>query len=181
MQTAYIALGSNLGDRLARLQQAVADLRKIDLHLRCSPVYEGEAHTLHPGDESPDFLNAVVEIHTNLDVKDLLDFCQKIEQKANRRRSLPYAPRTLDLDILTLGQTTCNTDRITLPHPRLQERRFVLQPWYDLAPDSYIPSPVDTTVAAALDQCTDDVRLFKMPWGLLRADEDSLLSTPAVR
>ncbi len=181
MQTAYIALGSNLGDRSARLQQAVADLRKIDLHLRCSPIYEGAAHTLHPGDESPDFLNAVVEVHTNLEIEDLLDFCQEIEQRANRRRSISYAPRTLDLDILTLGQTTCNTDRIILPHPRLQERRFVLQPWYDLAPDSYIPSPVATTVAVALDQCTDDVRLFKMPWELLGADKESLLSALAVR
>ena len=181
MQTAYIALGSNLGDRLAWLQRAAADLRKIDPHLRCSPVYEGMAHTLHPGDESPDFLNAVVEVHTNLETEDLLVFCQTIEQKANRRRSIPYAPRTLDLDILTLGQVTCNTDRIILPHPRLQERRFVLQPWYDLAPQSYIPSPVGTTVAVAMDQCTDDAPLFKMPWGLLRADEGSLLSIPAAR
>ena len=180
MQTAYIALGSNLGDRLARLQQAVADLRKIDPHLRCSPVYEGAAHTLRPSDESPDFLNAVVELHTDLETEDLLDFCQEIEQKANRRRSIPYAPRTLDLDILTLGQITCNTERIILPHPRLQERRFVLQPWYDLAPDSYIPSPVGTTVAVALDQCTDDVRLFRMPWGLLSADQERISSALAV-
>ena len=181
MQTAYIALGSNLGDRLARLQQAVAELRKIDLHLRCSPVYESAAHTLRPSDESPDFLNAVVELHTDLEVGDLLDFCQEIERKANRRRSIPYAPRTLDLDILTLGQITCNTDRIILPHPRLQKRRFVLQPWYDLAPDSYIPSPVGTTVAVAVDQCTDDVQLFKMPWGLFSADQESLLGALAVR
>ena len=181
MQTAYIALGSNLGDRLARLQQAVADLRKIDPHLRCSPVYEGAAHTLHLGDESPDFLNAVVEVYTNLEIESLLDFCQEIEQKANRRRSISYAPRTLDLDILTLGQITCDTDRIILPHPRLQERRFVLQPWYDLAPDSYIPSPIGTTVAVALDRCTDDVPLFKMPWRLLRVDQGSSLSALAVR
>ncbi|MDE2699036.1 MAG: 2-amino-4-hydroxy-6-hydroxymethyldihydropteridine diphosphokinase [Gemmatimonadota bacterium] len=181
MQTAYIALGSNLGDRLARLQQAVAELQKIDLHLRCSPVYESAAHTLRPSDKSPDFLNAVVELHTDLEVGDLLDFCQEIERKANRRRSIPYAPRTLDLDILTLGQITCNTDRIILPHPRLQKRRFVLQPWYDLAPDSYIPSPVGTTVAVAVDQCTDDVQLFKMPWGLFSADQESLLGALAVR
>ncbi len=173
MQTAYIALGSNLGDRLTWLQQAVAGLRKIDRQLRCSPVYEGAAHTLRPGDESPDFLNAVVEVHTNLEAENLLGVCQKIERKADRHRSIPYAPRTLDLDILTLGEITCNTDRITLPHPRLQERRFVLQPWYDLAPDTYIPSPVDTTVAEVLAHCNDQAILIRRQWLLMMAVPES--------
>ncbi len=164
MQTAYIGLGSNLGDRLAWLQQAVADLRKIDLHLRCSAVYESAAHTLHPDDESPDFLNAVVELHTDLDKEDLLEYCQKIELSANRQRSIPYAPRTLDLDILVLGRITCNTHRITIPHPRLHERRFVLQPWYDLAPDSYIPNPFDATVEEMLAQCNDQAILRRRQW-----------------
>lgn len=162
MKTAYIALGSNLGDRLAWLRQAVEGLREVGVYLRCSPVYEGTAHTLHPGNVSPDFLNAVVELHTELGGEDLLDYCQKIEQRANRCRAFPYAPRTLDIDILTLGQVTYNTDRIMLPHPRLQDRRFVLQPWYDLAPDSYIPNPFDTTVENALAQCTDRSDLSKV-------------------
>ncbi len=175
MQTAYIALGSNLGDRLVRLRQAAADLRMLDGHLRCSPVYEGAAHTLHPGDKSPDFLNAVVEVRTNLGAEDLLDFCQKIEHRAGRKRSLPYAPRTLDVDILVLGYITRNTDRITLPHPRLQERRFVLQPWYDLSPECYIPDPVDSTVSVIRAQCTDCASLSRTPWKLFSTDQGHLL------
>lgn len=170
MQTAYIALGSNIGDRFAWLQQATAGLRTLTAHVRCSPVYEGAAHTLHPEDISPDFLNAVVEVRTGLGPEALLDYCQKIEHDANRRRERSYAPRTLDLDILTLGQIVCNTDRITLPHLRLQERRFVLQPWHDLSPDSYIPHPVDRTVSEALAQCKDRARLVKTSW-LLASDQ----------
>ncbi len=161
MQTAYIALGSNLGDRLMWLQLAVARLAKITHELRCSPVYEGTAHTLHPSDHFPDFLNAVVEIQTDFDKLELLDYCQEIERKAKRQRHLPYGPRTLDLDILTLGEISCKTPRIILPHPRLQERRFVLQPWCDLAPNYHISSPVDTTVATALARCEDQASLVQ--------------------
>ncbi len=166
MRTAFIALGSNLGDRLMWLQQAVADLEEITSQLRCSPVYEGAAHTLHPSDKFPDFLNAVVEIHTDLDKFELLEYCQEIERKAKRQRHLPYGPRTLDLDILTLGKISCITPRIILPHPRLQERRFVLQPWYDLAPNSYISSPVDSIVAVALARCKDQACLVQTSWSL---------------
>jgi len=167
MHTAFIALGSNLGDRLVWLQQAVTGLQGISVHVRCSPVYEGAAHTLHPKDISPDFLNAVIELRTHLRENDLLDYCQELERKAGRQRQWPYAPRTLDVDILTLGGTTCSTDRITLPHPRLLDRRFVLQPWYDLAPDSYIPYPANITVEEALIRCNDQASLVKRPWPLM--------------
>ena len=175
MQIAFIALGSNLGDRLAWLQQAVVRLHKVATSIRFSPVYEGTAHTLHPEDVFPDFLNAVVEIHTDLGASDLLDYCQEIELKANRQRYLPYAPRTLDLDILVLGEFTCSTDRIILPHPRLEDRRFVLQPWYDLAPNSHIPSPVNATVAEVLAHCKDKARLIKTPWLLMNSAHDTTL------
>ena len=166
MEIAFIALGSNLGNRLARLQQAVDGLQEISGHLRCSPVYEGAAHTFYPEDVFPDFLNAVVEVHTRLGKNDLLDYCQKLERKAKRQRQRPYAPRTLDIDILTLGRITCSTDRIILPHPRLQERRFVLQPWHDLAPNSYIPSPVNAIVSEVLARCKDQADLIKSSWKL---------------
>ena len=174
MQTAFIALGSNLGDRLAWLQRAVVELQAIALHVRCSPVYKAVAHTLHPGDKSPDFLNAVVEICTELRVDELLEYCQDIEWRAKRRRQARYAPRTLDMDILVLGQISCTTSRITLPHPRLHERRFVLQPWCDLAPNSYIPSPIDATVDVVLSRCRDRAGLVKTSWVLLPGAEDSL-------
>ncbi len=167
MQTAYIGLGSNLGDRLACLRQAVAGLQQIDPLVRCSPVYEGSAHTLAPNDMSPDFLNAVVELRTDLSGMDLLDACQKIEREGARCRRIPYAPRTIDLDILAFGGLTCSTDQLILPHPRLQERRFVLQPWFDLAPEAYIPSPIDATVSAVLASCRDKAVLVRTPWLLM--------------
>ena len=172
MQTAYIGLGSNLGDRLARLRQAVAGLQRIAALVRCSPVYEGSAHILFPNDVSPDFLNAVVEIRTNLSGMDLLEACQNIEQEGARRRRDPYAPRTIDLDILTFGGLTCSTDQLILPHPRLQERRFVLQPWFDLAPETYIPSPIDSTVSVVLASCCDKADLVRTPWLLMNKEHE---------
>ncbi len=172
MQTAYIGLGSNLGDRLACLRQAVAGLRRIAALVRCSPVYEGSAHTLAPNDMSPDFLNAVVEIRTDQSGMDLLEACQNIEREGARCRRVPYAPRTIDLDILTFGGVTCSTDQLILPHPRLQERRFVLQPWFDLAPEAYIPSPVDATVSAALANCRDKADLVRTPWLLMMTENE---------
>jgi len=161
MHTAYIALGSNLGDRLAWLQLAVDGLQDIAERLTCSPIYESVAHTLTPEDRFPDFLNTVVQIYTDLEVEDLLDHCQTIERKALRQRILPYGPRTLDLDLLAVGETSCNTSRIILPHPRLMERKFVLQPWHDLAPDFFIPYPINVTVTKALERCQDQARLQK--------------------
>ncbi len=181
MRIAFIALGSNLGDRLAWLQLAAAELQAIASHIRFSPVYEGAAHTLHPDDVSPDFLNAVIEVHTNLGRYDLLDYCQRIEQRAKRQRHQPYAPRTLDLDILTLGDITCHTERITLPHPRLQDRRFVLQPWSDLAPDSYIPSPINDTVGKVLARCKDRVNLVKTPWLLVNSVQNGVPQSRCIR
>ncbi len=172
MQTAYIGLGSNLGDRLARLRQAVAGLHRIAAFVRCSPVYEGSAHTLASNDMSPDFLNAVVEIRTDQSGMDLLEACQNIEREGARCRRVPYAPRTIDLDILTFGGVTCSTDQLILPHPRLQERRFVLQPWFDLAPEAYIPSPVDATVSAALADCRDKADLVRTPWLLMMKENE---------
>ena len=172
MQTAYIGLGSNLGDRLARLRQAAAGLQRIAALVRCSPVYEGSAHTLGPNDMSPDFLNAVVEIRTDLNGVDLLEACQKIEREGARRRRVPYAPRTIDLDILTFGGCTCSTDQLILPHPRLQDRRFVLQPWYDLAPETYIPSPIDSTVSVVLANCRDKADLVRTPWLLIKKENE---------
>ena len=162
MQIAYIGIGSNLGDRLAWLQLAVAGLREIAENLTCSPIYQSEAHTLTPDDRYPDFLNAVVEVNTFLGVEDLFNHCQSIERKADRQRVLPYGPRTLDLDLLAVGQTTCKTSRIILPHPRIIERKFVLQPWRDLAPDFFIPNPINATVTEALECCQDQSRLQKI-------------------
>jgi len=162
MQKAFIALGSNLGDRFAWLQLAVDGLAEISDQLRCSPVYECAAHTLSPDDKFPDFLNAVMEVQISMSKEDLLDHCQKIENRAKRQRIQFYGPRTLDLDLLVVGDITCNTSQITLPHPRLEQRRFVLQPWFDLAPDYSIPNPVNLSVRDALNMCKDPSQLVKI-------------------
>jgi 2-amino-4-hydroxy-6-hydroxymethyldihydropteridine diphosphokinase len=166
--TAYVALGANTGDRLAQLRAAV---QRLDAHdalavTAASPVYESEAHTLDPEETAPAFLNAVVQVETTLAPTALLRVCQAIEQAVGRKRGASvkrWGPRPLDLDILTVGQQTVDTPRLTIPHPRLGVRRFVLQPWGDLAPNLYVPPPFDTTVQQLRDQCSDSAALRRTP------------------
>lgn len=162
--TTYVALGANTGDRLAQLRQAVEHMSAQPALnvMGTSPVYESEAHTLDPDESAPAFLNAVARVRTALEPLDLLHTCQHIEAKVGRTRgaSVPrWAPRPLDLDILTMGRHTVDTPQLTLPHPRLGKRRFVLQPWCDLAPNLYVPPPFDATVQQLLNQCSDDAVL----------------------
>ena len=114
--------------------------------VKVSPVYESEAHTLAPGEQQPPYLNAVVQVRTHRTPEALLDVCRDLERAAGRRRRRRWAPRRLDLDLLLVDEVTCATDRLTLPHPRLAERRFVLQPLHDLAPDLHVPPPFDASV-----------------------------------
>lgn len=168
---ACIALGANAGNRLAQLRAAVADL---DAHqaiavTATSPVYESEAHTLDPDASAPAFLNAVVQLDTTLSPDALLHVCHHIEQAAGRKRgegAERWGPRLLDLDILTMGMRTVDTPRLTIPHPRLGERRFVLQPWCDLTPNLHVPPPFDATVRELLDRCTDTAALHRTPYAL---------------
>ena len=165
MTTAYLGLGSNQGDRAQHLQAAVEGLHAAD-GLRVSavsPVYETEAHVRGPDEEQPAFLNAVVAIETKCTPEEVLRTAQAIEQKEGRVRkeSAPrWQPRPLDIDLLVVGEETRATDTLSLPHPRLAERRFVLRPWADLAPNLRVPPPFDTTVRALLLRCSDtaDVR-----------------------
>lgn len=156
---AFIALGANLGDRAANLRNAVQDLDahpQVDV-VRTSPVYETAAHTLTPGETQPPYLNAVVLVDTTLSPRALLAYCHDLERRAgrDRRREPRWAARTLDLDLLVYDDETCATPSLTLPHPRLSERRFVLVPLADLAPEIRIPPPFDATVATLLARCPD--------------------------
>ncbi len=152
----FLALGANLGDRAAYLRGAVAALRRHPAVqvVAVSPVYESAAHGL-PGQVQPDYLNAVVWLRTTLAPEALLDFCLRLEAAAGRKRTARWAPRTLDLDVLAWGDLVRWDERLMLPHPRLAERRFVLQPWADLAPDFYVPAPFCATVATLLQRCPD--------------------------
>lgn len=157
---AYLALGSNLGDRIGHLRRAVDALRvHPDLEVvATSSVYESEAHVSRRGERQPDFLNAVVKVCTGIGPHDLLNVCHRIELKAGRKRveAPRWSPRTLDIDLLIFGQEVVRDRRLKVPHPRMWERRFVLRPLAELAPDQYVPAPYDTTAARLLDACPDD-------------------------
>lgn len=163
---AYVALGSNLGDRLGHLQAAVAALaatREIDV-TAVSTVYENPAQTPTPGDEQPAFLNAVVALSTILDPWALLERLFEIEAARGRIRSgsSRWAPRTLDLDLLAYADLTLDEPGLVLPHPRFSDRRFVLQPLADVAPQWTAPAPISATVTDLLARCPDPGPLLPM-------------------
>lgn len=136
--TAYLALGSNLGDRRAQLRQAVDRLPCDEPAgaLRVtgvSGVFETDP-VGGPDDQGP-YLNLVVEVDTTLDPFQLLERCLAVEQAGGRERAVRWGPRTIDVDVLLYGDVRIESPELTLPHPRMWERRFVLEPLADLAPD----------------------------------------------
>ncbi len=130
---AFIGLGSNLGDRRALLRAALERLRREGDVVGVSPVYETEP-VGGPEDQGP-YLNVVVELSTRDTPRRLLQRCRALEEAAGRVRTVRWGPRTLDADVLWVAGCTMDDDDLTLPHPRLWERRFVVQPLADLAPD----------------------------------------------
>lgn len=141
MPLAYIALGSNLGDRIRQMREALKRLRETG-HVRvlqASPVYQNRAVGM--GEAADDFLNAVVEVSTTLAPLALLEACLDVEQQLGRNRTREgWAPRTIDLDLLVYQGTSLQEERLTLPHPRIAERDFVAVPLADLAPELDINS-----------------------------------------
>jgi 2-amino-4-hydroxy-6-hydroxymethyldihydropteridine diphosphokinase len=132
---AYLALGSNLGDRLAHLQSAVDGLAAHAPAVRVvgvSAVYETAPVGGPPQD---DYLNAVVAIETDLDPHALLDLAHRCEAEAGRVRSTRWGPRSLDVDVLLYGDVELDEPELTIPHPRMWERGFVLAPLRELAPE----------------------------------------------
>ena len=144
---AYIALGSNLGDREGTLRSAIAGLRELGSVEAISSFYETAPIGIT---EQPDFLNAVVALRTALPPEELMAALLRIEQQHGRDRSasVPKGPRTLDLDLLSYGDNVMETPTLTLPHPSLAERRFVLAPLAEIAPQWR--HPVSGKTAAAL-------------------------------
>jgi 2-amino-4-hydroxy-6-hydroxymethyldihydropteridine diphosphokinase len=134
VHTAYIALGSNLGDRESFLRIGVRGLGNVTA---LSNVYETDP-VGGPDDQGP-YLNMVVEVETSLDPFALLRRCQRIEAEAMRQRIVHWGPRTLDVDIVQFDDLTLESDDLSIPHPRFGERRFVLAPLADIAPDRCPP------------------------------------------
>ncbi|MTH55226.1 2-amino-4-hydroxy-6-hydroxymethyldihydropteridine diphosphokinase [Bacillus mangrovi] len=163
-KTAYLALGSNMGDREYYLKNAISLLsgeEEIDV-VKQSSVYETDP--VGYTDQNP-FLNMAVEISTTLGPEELLDKTQHIEKKLGRTREIHWGPRTLDLDILLYNHENIETERLIIPHPRMMDRAFVLIPLYELSSDSSITA--DKQVSVIIDQLSDKegVRLWKLRSG----------------
>ena len=125
----FLSLGSNLGDRIEHLRQGVESLPGL---VAVSPVYETAPVG---GPDQGAFLNIVAELDVDLDPYELLGLCHRIESAAQRVRDVRWGPRTLDVDIIWMDGVEMDTERLTVPHLRWRERRFVLAPMRDLAPD----------------------------------------------
>ena len=139
MTICYLALGSNIEDRVGYLAFAVSQLRQIPgLSVKAvSPVYETEPIG---GPEQDSYLNAVVKVQTGMPAKQLLQHCQRIESMAHRTREVHWGPRTLDVDVIMVGTQISDDPLLILPHPRTHERAFVLVPLRDIEKHAVIPS-----------------------------------------
>src|SRR3954468_7572158 len=148
-RTGYLGLGSNVGDREGHLRAAVDLLREHGVEVDAvSSLYETEP----VGEilDQPDFLNAAIRIRTDLEPEPLLDLCKAIEVEQGRMFGAPrHGPRPLDVDLLILGDIELRSDRLTLPHPEVTSRRFVLAPLLELDPDLTLPD--GTRLDAALE------------------------------
>ena len=132
---AVISLGSNIGDPKANLDLAVALLREatdviaVSSYLQTKPV---------GGPEQPDYLNAVAIVESELPAKDLLALLNGIETAMGRTREIHWGPRVIDLDLIQYGGLLVHDEKLTLPHPRAHERRFVLAPWLEIEPEAIL-------------------------------------------
>ena len=160
MAETFISLGANLGDREAYLIQALRSLTSRENRLGClSSMYE----TAPVGnEEQPDFLNMVAQVFSTLPPLEFLSYLQAIEQKLGRVRHEPWGPRTIDLDLLCFGDQIWCDSQLTLPHPRLHRRRFVLVPFAEIAADFFVTG-LEATVQELLRMCKDPhaVRLHR--------------------
>lgn len=147
-QSVYLALGGNLGDREAALSAAILELRAFMDVRALSRVYE--TAPMYVTDQ-PAFLNMALAAETDLPPLEMLDRLKALETKIGRVPSIVNGPRAIDIDILFHGETQMETDRLTLPHPRIAERAFVLAPLADIAPDLPVP-PEGRTVRTLLEQ-----------------------------
>lgn len=136
MHVAHVALGSNLGDRREYLRGAVrslADTATGSVVVAMSQVFETDP--VGGPDGQGAFLNMAVTVHTEASALDFLHLCQSIEAAAQRQREVHWGPRTLDVDLLHFDDLVLRTDELELPHPRIGERRFVLAPLSEIAPE----------------------------------------------
>ena len=166
---AYLALGSNEGDRLQNLRLACAALREHGIVIRrASSVYETEPVDMR---EQAWFLNCVIECETPLPPLRLLYEIEQIEKELGRKRTVPKGPRTIDVDILLYGNSIIREKQLTVPHPKLHKRRFVLVPLREIAPTLKLPL-FDRTPEELVPELQDSSDVNRLPEPLL-ADASS--------
>jgi len=163
MTIAVLSIGSNLGERFDHLQNAV---NKISKNRKISNVIASSIYETKPigGPEQDNFLNAVIIIETDLSALELLNYAQQLENEANRKRDIRWGPRTLDIDILVFGAEISNSELLTLPHPRISERAFVILPWFEIEPNAVIPgvavlSDLEKSISKSDVQLNSDMKL----------------------
>lgn len=135
----YLCLGSNLGDRLHNIRSALEELEKAGIKVvKASSVYETRPHEVDAPQEN--YYNLAAEIEWSGTPHGLLEACWKVESLLGRQRPYRHAPRTIDVDILVLGDLHISSDELRIPHPRMEMRPFVIYPLSEIAPDIVLPS-----------------------------------------
>ncbi len=151
--TAYVAIGANLGDASTAVLCAINDLAELP---QTDLVAQSSQYQTAPSASSgPDYINAVVEMSTRLTAQELLLALQQIEFEAGRDRPYPNAPRTLDLDILLYGEARIESTHLSIPHPRMFERAFVLVPLAEIAPALVTSEQLEAVAAQAITRLAD--------------------------
>ena len=159
-KTVYLSLGSNLGDRQANLRTAIGRLLELGDVVEVSSLYETEPVEVT---DQPWFLNCAVAVRTELMPREFLAGILAIEKSMGRVRAQPKGPRVIDIDILLFGAQTINTPQLTVPHPAMAERRFVLEPLAEIAPDVVHPVLNKTVREMLKDLPHDGSAVKKVP------------------
>jgi 2-amino-4-hydroxy-6-hydroxymethyldihydropteridine diphosphokinase len=158
MARIYLALGTNLGDRMQNLREALRQVRESVRLTAVSRVYETEPWGVI---DQPRFLNMALEGQTELTPEELLSFVKGIERSLGRERGVRYGPRVIDIDILLYDEVVIQADGLEIPHPRMAERRFVLVPLAEIAPGA-VHSVLGKSVRELLAQLPDDGSVWAM-------------------
>ncbi|KXZ39739.1 2-amino-4-hydroxy-6-hydroxymethyldihydropteridinediphosphokinase [Alkalithermobacter thermoalcaliphilus JW-YL-7 = DSM 7308] len=151
MHNVYLSIGTNVGDREKNINDAINYISQIEKTqiLKISKVYETEPWGYTNQEK---FLNICVKINTHLNPYELLDSCQMIEQYLKRERIIRWGPRTIDIDILIYDDIICEDERLTIPHPRMKERAFVLIPLLDIEPNLYVDGKSIKDILSTLNE-----------------------------
>ena len=159
MNTAFLLTGGNLGDRLQNLQQAYNLIEKNCGHIiESSSIYKTAAWGFT---EQPDFYNQALQLETELSAEKLMRKLLSIEETMGRKRVVKMGPRIIDIDILLMNDIVLNSSLITIPHPRLAERRFALTPLAEIAPNVIHPV-LHKKIKQLLAECKDDLPVYKI-------------------